>query len=161
MKKTFVETPLSEIRLRRYEKPHNLGKRELIRKLCLSIGVLNPGDSRDVIVDVLLVLLEASAVKESLTSEEIRKRVIIFRKDNNLTNQGTAHSNIIRQIRRLRQMFIVDKKTNYYQIFEFMSLEELFVEKIDKLILRNVTERVQQYFVAVDNVFMQPINKDK
>ena len=52
------DTPLAEITLRRYEKPDNLSDRELVRKLCLSIGLLQPGDSRDVVVDVLYVMLK-------------------------------------------------------------------------------------------------------
>ena len=50
------DIPLSEITLRKYEKPANLEKRELIRKICLSLGLLQLGDSRDVIVDILMVL---------------------------------------------------------------------------------------------------------
>jgi len=46
------EIPLAEITLRKYERPSDLSKRDLIRKLCLSIGLLQPGDSRDIIVDV-------------------------------------------------------------------------------------------------------------
>ena len=51
------DTPLAELTLRRYEKSYDLNKRELIKKLCLSVGLLNPGDSRDVVVDVLYVML--------------------------------------------------------------------------------------------------------
>jgi len=40
------DTPLSEITLRRYEKPSAYTKRELTRKICLSIGLLQPGDSK-------------------------------------------------------------------------------------------------------------------
>ena len=39
------DLPLSEITLRRYEKPYATNKRELTRKLCLSLGLLQPGDS--------------------------------------------------------------------------------------------------------------------
>ena len=73
MKTKSIDTPLSEITLRRYEKPYNLTKRELVRKLCLSMGLLNPGDGRDVIVDVLYVLLEAAKDKTLLSSEKIRE----------------------------------------------------------------------------------------
>ena len=52
------DTPLVEITLRRYEKPNQMSERELVRKLCLSFGLLQPGDSRDVIVDVFCVLLQ-------------------------------------------------------------------------------------------------------
>ena len=39
MKKKSIDTPLCEITLRRYEKPYNLSKREIVRKLCLSFGL--------------------------------------------------------------------------------------------------------------------------
>jgi len=53
------DIPLAEITLRRYEKPYLMEKRELVKKICLSLGFLQPGDGRDVIVDVLMVLEEA------------------------------------------------------------------------------------------------------
>ena len=52
------DIPLSEITLRKYEKPYEAPSRDLTRKLCLSIGLLQPGDSRDVIVDVFEFLLK-------------------------------------------------------------------------------------------------------
>jgi hypothetical protein len=42
--------------------------RELVRKFCLSTGLLQPGDSRDVMVDILYVLLKARQRKEELHS---------------------------------------------------------------------------------------------
>ena len=42
--------PFSELTLRKYEKPFRSSGRELVKKLCLSIGLLQPGDGRDVIV---------------------------------------------------------------------------------------------------------------
>ena len=67
-----IDTPLSEITLRRYEKPYNLKRRDLVRKLTLGMGLLNPGDSRDVIVDILCILLDARKNKIKLSSETIR-----------------------------------------------------------------------------------------
>ena len=57
------EIPLAEITLRRYEKPSNLTERELVRKICLSLGLLQPGDSRDVVVDIFNVLIIAKKEK--------------------------------------------------------------------------------------------------
>ena len=80
MPKTIAkDTPLAEITLRRYEKPSNLKGRDLVRKLCLSIGLLQPGDSRDVVVDVLSVLLNA---KKEMDSKEIEELVKEERKKN-------------------------------------------------------------------------------
>ncbi|MBW3022825.1 hypothetical protein KY308_01865, partial [Candidatus Woesearchaeota archaeon] len=53
------ETPIHEITLRRYEKPYSSSKRDLVKKACLSLGLLQPGDSRDIVVDVLYILLES------------------------------------------------------------------------------------------------------
>ena len=74
------DIPLSEITLRKYEKPANLEKRELFRKICLSLGILQLGDSRDIIVDILMILVEANKTKERLTSDEINARVFELRK---------------------------------------------------------------------------------
>ena len=74
------DVPLSEITLRRYEKPYNMPRRELIRKLCLSIGLLQVGDSRDVIVDIFQVLLNSKEKSIVLDSESIKKEVITLRK---------------------------------------------------------------------------------
>ena len=72
--------PLSEITLRRYEKPYKVTRREAIRKLCLSLGLLQPGDSRDVIVDVLQSIVDTSKKKKMISSEEVQKKVIASRK---------------------------------------------------------------------------------
>jgi len=97
------EIPLAEITLRRYEKPSKLSDRELVRKLCLSIGLLQPGDSRDVIVDILYVLLRAKKQNKSLSSKEIEKEVINARKRQKLALHGIASSNIRRQLKSINK----------------------------------------------------------
>ncbi len=150
MKKTIAkDTPLAEITLRRYEKPSLTG-RDLVRKLCLSIGLLQPGDSRDVIVDVLHVLLKA---KEELDSPEIEKQVIELRKQNNLPQLGIASSNIRRQLKRLRDIFLIEKIQNSYRITEKAPLTETFEEKLEKFLLPSISARVKEYFQAVDKEF--------
>jgi len=147
--KVSKDLPLSEITLRRYEKPYSLEGRDLIKKVCLSIGLLQPGDSRDVIVDVLSVLLEASKNKTELDSETIEKRVIEIRKKNNLELKGVASSNIRRQLKRLRDLFFVEKIKNNYRISEFEDLYNIYSEKIEKFFLENIKERVGEYFKAL------------
>ena len=143
------EIPLSEITLRRYEKPSELSERELVRKLCLSIGLLQPGDSRDVIVDILHVLLKAKKQKKLLASEEIEKEVINARKKQNLALHGIASSNIRRQLKRLRDLFLVEKVKNSYRITEFEELSIIFEEKIEKFYLKSIVDRVKEYFGSV------------
>lgn len=143
------DTPLSELTLRRYEKPYEMPKRELIKKLCLSIGLLQPGDSRDVIVDVLHALLESKTKKNLLDSEQIKEEVIKLRKKNKLPLKGIAPSNIRRQLKRLKDIYLIENVNNQYRITEFNELEEIFDERIEKFMLPNILNRVKEYFKAV------------
>lgn len=144
------DLPISEITLRRYEKPYNLGKRDLVKKICLSLGILQPGDSRDIVTDILLVLLEATKEKKELSLEEIKDKVICIRKENNLEMKGIADSNIRRQLKRLRDMMIVEKKANKYRITEFESLQTIFAIKIEKFMLPQVIERIKEYISEIE-----------
>ena len=140
--------PLSEITLRKYERPYDMPQRELVKKLCLSIGLLQPGDSRDVVVDVFCVLLENKEVDGNNIVEEVIK----FRKNNNLNLKGVAGSNIRRQLKRLRDLFLVEKNGNSYRINESEKLSYLFEEKIEKFYLKNIVSRVKEYFLHLDNL---------
>lgn len=140
------DIPLSEITLRRYERPYNMSRRELVKKLCLSVGLLQPGDSRDVVVDILSVLLQN---KKEMTSDEIKKLTVAFRKKNKLPLQGIADSNIRRQLKRLRTLYLVEKVKNNYRMHEMDNLANIFEEKIEKFYLKNITDRVREYFNAL------------
>ncbi|OYT41497.1 hypothetical protein B6U80_01255 [Candidatus Pacearchaeota archaeon ex4484_26] len=139
------DLPISEITLRKYEKPSTQDTRELIKKLCLSLGLLQPGDSRDIVVDILLTLMKASKEKEALNLEEIKKRSQRLRQERNLELRGLADSNIRRQLKKLRDLLIVEKFKNSYQISEFSSLERIFSEKIEKFYLVTIIERIKEY----------------
>jgi len=144
------DIPLSEITLRKYEKPVGLEKRELVRKVSLSLGLLQLGDSRDVIVDILMVLIEANKKREKLSSEEIRKRVENVRKEYSLDSKGLAESNIRRQLKRLRDNMLVDNKGNNYYLMENLSLKEVFENNIEKFIVPQIIERVKEYLEELD-----------
>jgi len=147
MKTISKDTPIAEITLRKYEKPDNLSERELIRKLCLSIGLLQPGDSRDIIVDILYVLIREG---KELSFSEIEKFVKEEREKANLSLKGTSQPNIRRQLRRLKEMFIIEAKGNKYKLAEGLSLYEIFSEKIKKFYIEPILERVEEYFKRVD-----------
>lgn len=147
------ETPLSEITLRKYEKPYSLTKRDLVKKLCLSFGLLQPGDSRDVMVDVLQSLLTAHKNKVELTSEEVRESVISLRTQYNLPMQGIAASNIRRQLLRLRDAFMVEKTLNKYRIAEFAKFSEIYEQKIKSYHLNSILERIKLYTEEIDKRF--------
>ena len=144
------DIPLSEITLRRYEKPANLSERELVRKLCLSIGLLQPGDSRDVVVDILNVLIKAKKEQKMLTSNEICNQVIEERKKLKLAMLGIASSNIRRQLKRLKDILLIEKRLNAYRITEYSNLNEIFEEKIEKFLLPSINSRIKEYLNRID-----------
>jgi len=145
-KKVAKDIPLAEITLRKYEKPYDLSERDLVKKLCLSIGLLQPGDSRDIIVDILFILVRE---KREMDSAEIEAKVIELRKKKNLPLLGVAPSNIRRQLKRLRDIFFIEKAKNKYRLTENLTLAEIFEEKIKKFYLQSIVERVQEYFEAL------------
>mgnify|MGYP001600808797 FL=1 len=146
MKTIAKDTPLAEITLRKYENPNNLSNRELIKKLCLSLGLLQPGDSRNVIVDVFLVLINN---KEPLTSEKINELVIELRKKENLPLKGIAGSNIRRQLKRLKDLFLIENVKNEYRINENETLINIFEEKIEKFYIKGIIDRIKDYLRTV------------
>lgn len=139
------ELPLAEVTLRRYEKPYDSSKRELVRKVCLSLGLLQPGDSRDVIVDMLLILEEARKEKLWMSSFEIRDRIEELRKKNSLETRGLAESNIRRQLKRLRDGLLADKQENKYRLSEFAPLSEIFENKVERFLIPQTVERIKEY----------------
>lgn len=155
-RKISKETPLAEITLRKYEKPsEDISKRDLSRKLCLSLGLLQPGDSRDVVVDVLQVILENTHKDKGLSSSDVEELATQNRKKHNLPDKGTAPSNIRRQILRLRDFFLVEKVGNLYRINEGTKLKHIFDEKIERYFLQTILARVREYIDKADEVFLK------
>jgi predicted transcriptional regulator len=144
------DIPLSEITLRKYERPFNLEERELIRKICLSLGLLQLADSRDVIVDILLTLTQANKNKKSLTSEEIKTKVEQSRKKYSLQTKGLAESNIRRQLKRLRDAMLIEKTNNKYHLTDNAPLSEIFTNNIERFIIPQTIERIKEYLNELD-----------
>ncbi len=140
------DVPLSEITLRRYERPYDMPKRELVKKVCLSVGLLQPGDSRDVIVDVLHVLLDS---KDGLDPEAVVNTVVEYRKSAKVPLKGIAASNVRRQLKRLRNLYLVEKVNNSYRIAESENLNLIFEERIEKFLLPLIVKRVKEYLKAL------------
>jgi DNA-binding transcriptional ArsR family regulator len=147
MKRVARELPLAEFTLRKYEKPFGLEGRELTRKLCLSLGLLQPGDSRDGVVDVLHSILHS---KGPLPLEQLTSEVINSRKKAGLDAAGIAPSNVRRHLRRLRSLYLIDRTPQGYRVHEGASLPQLFDEKIEQFVLKATTQRVKEYIVAVE-----------
>lgn len=144
--KVSNDRPLAEITLRKYEKPYEMSRRDLIRKICLSTGLLQPGDSRDVVVDIFQILLET---KKEMNCEEIRSEIIKRRNDTNAPLNGVAASNVRRQLRRLREMYFVEKVKNSYRINENENLSILFAQKIEQFYLPGILARIKEYLNAL------------
>ena len=145
------DRPLNEITLRKYEHPYDSSHRELVKKVCLSIGLLQPGDSRDIIVDILLALEEGRKERRALTSLEIQARAAELRRTHSLEEKGLAESNIRRQLKRLRDLMIVDKRSNLYHLSEFESLSVIFKNKIENFLIPQTIERIHEYLTKLDN----------
>jgi len=141
-KKVAKDTPLAELTLRKYEKPGSLKGRDLVKKLCLSLGLLQPGDSRDIIVDIFFVIIKE---KKAISVAEIESKVIELRKKNNLPLLGIASSNIRRQIKRLKELILVESIQSKYRLTENLTLLEIFEEKIEKYYLNSILDRVKEY----------------
>jgi hypothetical protein len=144
------DIPLNELTLRKYERPYDSAPRELVRKVCLSLGLLQPGDSRDIIVDIVLVLEDARKQKLWLSSFDIRDRVSQIRTQNSLEDHGLAESNIRRQLKRLRDSMLVDKKENKYCLSEFAPLSEIFETKVEKFLLPQIVGRIREYLQKLE-----------
>ena len=160
MAKISRDTPLAELTLRRYEKP-TASERELVRKLCLSLGLLQPGDSRDVVVDVLHVLLQAKRRREELHSEEIKNEVMKERKKLGLPMLGIAASNIRRQLKRIKDLQLIETNANLYRITEFGELSEVFEDKVENFLLKSVMGRIKEYIKKVDEEFTHQVHRSK
>lgn len=146
----MADIPLFEITLRKYEKPYQTEKREIVKKICLSLGLLQPGDSRDIIVDILFVLIQAQKERKTLSSEEIREKAEKMRKQNNLDARGLAESNIRRQLKRLRDIMLIEKNQNSYRLSEFESLSTIFENKIEKFLIPQIIERTKEYLNEIE-----------
>lgn len=148
-----MDRPLKDVTLRKYEKPGTLTGRKLVKKLCLCLGMLQPGDSRDVVVDVLYVLLKAKKRRRAMTAEEITRSVVRARKLFRQPLIGITPQNIRRQILRLRDIQVVEKISTSYRIAEFLPLKEVFEERVNRYLIADITKRIQEYVSAVDMVF--------
>ena len=153
MTKTVArEMPLSEITLRRYEKPFLLEGRALIKKFCLCLGLLQPGDSRDIVVDVFHVILQA---KGPLFASEIEERVCEERQKNSLASLGITGSNIRRQLRRLQELHVIERKTKQYTVTERLPLSEIISERTIKHHLQPILERIHEYSRRIEDIYQK------
>jgi len=143
MRKSFHDLPVLEINLCKFEKPSG-SFNELIRKFCISIGLLQPGDSRDIIVDLLSLFVKASKVNRFLPIEQIYKFILDTGKP------GVSQSNIRRHLLRLKELEFIEKTPKGYRLREWLSLKELFNELV-KYKIEPTINRILEYALLIDN----------
>ncbi|MDD5182138.1 MAG: winged-helix domain-containing protein [Candidatus Nanoarchaeia archaeon] len=144
MGKVFKDKPIAEIILRRFERPFNENTDSLIRKFCISIGLLQPGDSRDVVADIFKLLLEGRKERKIFSSKEIEDSIRTQR------DTGVAGSNIRRQLLRMEKMGLIEKNNNGYRFKEFMGLNEILSSQILKFLIEPTFERIKEYADEID-----------
>ena len=137
----FYDKPLFEITLRKFEKEPE----DLLRKFCMSLGLLQPGDSRDIIVDLLRLLLEAKKEHKLLSMEEITTAL--------KEKRGASAPNLRRQLRRLMELGLVERISGKYRIKEFAEMSEL-IDNLVKFFVEPTIERIREYAKKLDSQFL-------
>ena len=66
---------------------------------------------------------------------------------------GIASSNIRRQLKRIKDLHLIETNANLYRITEWSDLSELFQDKVESFILRSVLDRVKEYVKRMDQEF--------
>jgi len=143
-KKALKDLPLQEIILRKYEEPKNIEKRELAKKFLLSIGMIQPGESRDIIVDIFLALLIAKKEKQVLDIPNFIDQL--------KEKPGASAPNIRRQLRRLKDLKIVEKQAEGYRITEFGSIKPIINNYIVQFKVNPALQRLNQYAEELDKL---------
>jgi len=81
--------------------------------------------------------------------EDIKIKVEKIRKNYNLSLLGLAESNIRRQLKRLKDLGLVEKTQEGYRLYENLNLGGIFKERLEKYLIPNIIERVKEYFNSV------------
>jgi DNA-binding transcriptional ArsR family regulator len=142
-RRVYKDVPLADITLRKFEKP----PRDLdtcIRRFCMSVGLLQPGDSRDIISDILKLFIKARNRKKLLSSDIIT--------ENLKSKYGATKPNVRRHIRRLRELGIVEKFNTGYRIKEFMDFRNIMLTHFKPFLLDTTFERIMDYSKTLDEL---------
>lgn len=140
--KSLKDLPLQEITLRKYEVPTNVENRELARKFLLSMGMLQPGDSRDIIVDLFYHLLKQGST--AVTFEQLLEALV--------NKPGASYPNIRRQLRRLLEAKLVEKREDSFRLIEGGNLHSMIENYLEKFVVMPSLERLKQYARALEGV---------
>lgn len=152
MKKVSRLSPLTEFTLRKLEMPFSDNYRDLVRAFCVSTGLLQPGDSRDSMVDIFLVLLKYSKKKKLLYTGEIKQIVSEYRTHKGLDSSGLSSSNLLRDLKVLKDKGFTETVNGAYRLREWLSLTEIFEKHIENYLIRSTIERIKEYSERIDSL---------
>ncbi len=139
----YRDRPLSGISLNEFEKPTN-DYNTNIRRLCISLGLVRPGESRIAVVYILDILLKARKKRPSgIDSYEIVKE--LYKKKVRI-----VYANILRDLRKLISIGIVEKRNNLYRVRENMRLNEIIAEFVKPYIIDRTLGKIEEYAKAVE-----------
>ncbi len=144
MQRKPKEIPLVEITLRKFEKPYEKELTVLLKKFCISLGLLQPGDSRDVIVYILEFLLKKRKERKLVTVDEIRD----YLKEKKL--RGLTPQNLRRHLKKLEDVYLVDRVGNGVRIKEWMELPEL-IKEIEEYLVIPIFNRIEEYARRIED----------
>ena len=142
VKKSLRDIPLQEITLRKHEQPFGLEDRELSRKFLLSIGLLQPGESRDIIVDIFELFVKARKLNKPLEVDFIVNELE--------GKNGASAPNVSRQIKRLRDMKLIEKIHAGYRITEFGKIDNIVSNFVIPFVINQSSERLREYAKELD-----------
>lgn len=140
--------PFDEFTLRSYGVIGDIRGRDLIKKICLSCGLIQVNDSRDVIVDVFFSLILANKTKVWLSSKDIEAKVLEIRTDLSLDLKGLAGSNIRRILKQLMDYGFIERVSSKYRFIDFLHPLEVFERIVDSR-YEKVLGRVKGYFKKI------------
>ncbi|RLG16628.1 hypothetical protein DRN62_03315 [Nanoarchaeota archaeon] len=137
--KVHKELPIIQVTLRKFERPYG-DFEELLRKFLMSVGLLQPGDSRNDVLKVVRELLRARRERKLL---QVRDLVELTK---------VSPPNVRRHLRRLRELGLVEKYDWGYRMREWMDLPSL-IEGMEEFVLSPILRRVKEYAEAVESTF--------
>ena len=139
----YKDEPLSGISLNEFERPTN-DYNTNIRRLCISLGLIRPGESRIAIVHILDMLLKARKKNpDGFDSYDIIKG--LYKKKIKI-----VYANVLRDLRKLISVGIVEKRNNMYRIRENMKLNEIITSFIKPYIIDRTLSKIEEYAKAVE-----------
>ena len=133
--KVHKEVPITEITLRKFEKPYG-DIDTCLRKFLMSIGLLQVGESRNDIIKIFKLLL-LSKGKVFSTREIIDKT-------------SSSPSNTRRHLRRLRRLGFVERINSGYRINEGKTIPEIVSEM--NSIVETTMERISEYAEFLETI---------